>query len=164
MSYIKEITGKIFFSIQDFVPLLQTWKRMESKIVFTNGCFDILHRGHADYLARACSLGDMLIVGLNTDQSIRKLKGDSRPIVDEYSRAFMLSSLMFVDAVVLFDEDTPLHLIQSIEPDILVKGSDYAKEDIVGADIVEAKGGVVITIDLVPDFSTSIIIDKIKGM
>jgi rfaE bifunctional protein nucleotidyltransferase chain/domain len=162
MSCIRKITEKIFLSQQDLAPLLNTWKNQNRKIVFTNGCFDILHRGHADYLARASSLGDLLIIGLNADQSVRKLKGNSRPIMDEYSRAFMLASFMFVDAVILFDEDTPLNLIRFIQPDILVKGSDYDKKEIVGADIVEAKGGTVATIDFIPGFSTSSIINKIK--
>jgi rfaE bifunctional protein nucleotidyltransferase chain/domain len=162
MFCIGKITEKIFLSQQDFVPLLNRWKNQNRKIVFTNGCFDILHRGHADYLARAFSLGDVLITGLNTDQSIRKLKGATRPVMDEYSRAFMLASFMFVDAVILFDEDTPFNLIRFIQPDVLVKGSDYDKKDIVGADIVEAKGGVVVTIDFIPGFSTSSIINKIK--
>jgi rfaE bifunctional protein nucleotidyltransferase chain/domain len=162
MSGIKEITGKIFLSKQDFQPLLQKWKNQNRKIVFTNGCFDILHRGHADYLARAASLGDVLVTGLNTDQSVRRLKGNARPVTDEYSRAFMMASFMFVDAVILFDEDTPFNLISFIEPDVLVKGSDYDKKDIVGADIVQAKGGTVATIDFLPGFSTSSIIRKIR--
>lgn len=161
MNYITEIQNKIFSSKQDFSILLKTWKTLNKKIVFTNGCFDILHRGHADYLARAASLGDVLAVGLNTDKSVRKLKGSSRPIVDEYSRAFLLSSFSFVDAVILFDEDTPFDLIHFIQPDILVKGSDYKEENIVGADIVKAKGGSIITIDFVPGFSTTEIINRI---
>ncbi|MDR0605443.1 MAG: D-glycero-beta-D-manno-heptose 1-phosphate adenylyltransferase [Bacteroidales bacterium] len=162
--YISKITEKIFFSNQDFLPLLQRWKNQNKKIVFTNGCFDILHRGHADYLARAASLGDLLVTGLNTDPSIRRLKGNSRPVTDEYSRAFMLASFMFVDAVILFDEDTPLELIRFIQPNVLVKGSDYDKKNIVGADIVETNGGTIVTIDFVPGFSTSSIIHKIKDI
>jgi rfaE bifunctional protein nucleotidyltransferase chain/domain len=162
MNYIEEISRKIFTSKQDILSHIQTWKSEDRKIVFTNGCFDILHRGHADYLARAADLGDVLIIGLNTDQSIRRLKGNARPIVDEYSRAFVLSSFIFVGAVVLFDEDTPWELIRFLQPDVLVKGSDYNKKDIIGADIVEAKGGNVITIDFVPGFSTSSIIKRIK--
>ncbi len=164
MDYIKEIQKKIFSSGQDVSGSLQIWKDLNKKIVFTNGCFDILHRGHADYLARAASLGDILILGLNTDKSIRNLKGSSRPVVDEYSRAFILASFLFVNAVVLFDEETPLDLINFIQPDILVKGSDYKKEDIVGANIVEAKGGRIITMDFVPGFSTTSIIEKIKDL
>ena len=161
MDYISIITQKILLSKQDFEDYLHIFKQDNRKLVFTNGCFDILHRGHTDYLARAASLGDFLVLGLNTDKSIRNIKGDSRPIMDEYSRAFVLASLMFVGVVILFDEDTPFELIKFIQPDILVKGSDYKEEDIVGADIVKAKGGSVITIDLVPGFSTTTIINKI---
>jgi len=161
MNYIPEIQKKIVLVKQDFSVCLQTWKNQNKKIVFTNGCFDILHRGHADYLAKAASLGDVLILGLNTDKSIQRIKGTSRPIVDEYSRAFLLASFFFVDAVILFDEDTPLDLINLIQPDILVKGSDYKEENIVGADVVRAKGGSIMTIDLVDGFSTTAIIKKI---
>ena len=161
MNYITEIQRKIFLSKEDFAVLLKTWKNENKKIVFTNGCFDILHRGHADYLARAASLGDKLIVGLNTDKSVKRLKGNDRPIIDEYSRAFVLASFLFVDVVILFDEDTPFNLIEFIQPDILVKGSDYQEEDIVGAGIVKAKGGSIVTIDLVEGFSTTSIIQKI---
>jgi rfaE bifunctional protein nucleotidyltransferase chain/domain len=163
MNYIPKIQNKIFPSKQDFANNLQTWKSENKKVVFTNGCFDILHRGHADYLAKAATLGDMLILGLNTDKSIRKLKGNARPVVDEYSRAFLLASFFFVDAVILFDEDTPFNLINFIQPDTLVKGSDYKEENIVGADIVKGKGGKIITIDFVPGFSTTEIIEKIKN-
>jgi len=161
MDYITEIQRKIFLSKENFAVLLKTWKNENKKIVFTNGCFDILHRGHADYLAKAASLGDVLLIGLNTDQSVRRLKGNSRPIIDEYSRAFLLSSMLFVDAVILFDEDTPLNLIEFIQPDVLVKGSDYQEENIVGANTVKAKNGNIITIDLVPEFSTTSILNRI---
>ena len=164
MNHITEIQRKLFLSKQNFSPCLQGWKNENKKIVFTNGCFDILHRGHADYLAKAASLGDVLVLGLNTDRSVRRLKGNSRPIVDEYSRAFMLASFLFVDAVVLFDEDTPLDLIAFTQPDILVKGSDYKEEDIVGAEIVKAKGSSIITIDFVEGFSTTAIIGKINAI
>jgi len=163
MDYITEIQQKIVLLRQDFSTCLHSWKSQNKKIVFTNGCFDILHRGHADYLARAASLGDVLVVGLNTDTSVRKLKGNFRPIVDQYSRAFLLASFLFVDAVILFDEDTPYNLINHIQPDILVKGSDYEEENIVGADIVKAKNGSIITIDFVPGFSTTEIVKRIVG-
>ena len=162
MNYLQEIEKKIFHSQEDFVNHLQKWKNENKKLVFTNGCFDILHRGHADYLAKAASLGDVLLLGLNTDQSIQKLKGSSRPIVDEYSRAFLLASFLFIDAVIFFNEDTPLDLIRFIQPDILVKGSDYKEENIVGAEIVKTKGGKIVTINFVPGFSTTAIIEKIK--
>lgn len=162
MDYIAEIQEKII-PLGERLLVLPLWKEQEEKIVFTNGCFDIIHRGHVDYLARAASLGSKLTIGLNTDSSIRRIKGNSRPITDEYSRAFVLAAFAFVDAVILFDEDTPYNLIQYIQPDILVKGSDYKEEDIVGADIVKAKGGKIITMDFVPGFSTSAIIEKIKN-
>ena len=140
---------------------LSEWRSMRETIVFTNGCFDILHRGHIEYLAQASDLGDVLVVGLNTDASVKRLKGESRPVNDEQSRALLLSALQFVDAVVLFGEDTPYELIRQVQPDVLVKGSDYKPEEIVGYDIVTAKGGKVLTIDLVNGFSTTNIINKI---
>ena len=139
---------------------LAEWRSARKTIVFTNGCFDILHRGHVEYLAQAADLGDKLIVGLNTDASVKRLKGESRPINDEKSRALLLSALQFVDVVVFFDEDTPYELIKQLQPDILVKGNDYKPEEIVGYDIVTAKGGKVLTIDLVEGFSTTNIISR----
>ncbi|OFX36988.1 MAG: glycerol-3-phosphate cytidylyltransferase [Bacteroidetes bacterium GWA2_32_17] len=132
------------------------------KIVFTNGCFDILHRGHIEYLAKASEFGDFFIIGLNTDTSVNKLKGNNRPIQDEDSRALILASLHFVSAVVLFSEETPFNLIKTIQPDVIVKGSDYTIENIVGSDIVIAKGGEVKTIDFVEGFSTTSILSKIQ--
>lgn len=142
---------------------VNTWKFQDFKLVFTNGCFDILHLGHVEYLAKAAALGDKLIVGLNTDTSVQKLKGAERPLNPEYARAMVLASLFFVSAVVLFDEDTPYELIRQIQPDVLVKGSDYTPEQIAGADIVLANGGSVQTIGLVEGYSTSGIIEKIKN-
>ncbi|MBQ0130520.1 MAG: D-glycero-beta-D-manno-heptose 1-phosphate adenylyltransferase [bacterium] len=140
---------------------LAEWRSAGETIVFTNGCFDILHRGHVEYLAQAADLGDKLIIGLNTDASVKRLKGESRPVNDEKSRALLLSALQFVDAVVFFDEDTPYELIKQVQPDILVKGNDYKPEEIVGYDIVTAKGGKVLTIDLVEGFSTTNIIKRL---
>jgi rfaE bifunctional protein nucleotidyltransferase chain/domain len=159
----------IIFTIQDKVYLnlfrlqddLNYWKAHNKKIVFTNGCFDILHRGHIEYLINAKELGDILIIGLNSDNSVKKLKGDNRPINDQMSRALILASLMFVDAVVIFDEETPLNLIKMVNPDILVKGSDYISEDIVGYDFVKENDGEILTIDLVQGFSTTDIIKKL---
>ena len=139
---------------------LAEWRSAGETIVFTNGCFDILHRGHVEYLAQAADLGDKLIVGLNTDASVKRLKGESRPVNDEKSRALLLSALQFVDVVVFFDEDTPYELIKQVQPDILVKGNDYKPEEIIGYDIVTAKGGKVLTIDLVEGFSTTNIISR----
>ena len=151
MNFINDIQQKII-PLGKKLPSLSSWREQGEQIVFTNGCFDIIHRGHVDYLARAAALGNKMIIGLNTDNSIRRIKGDSRPITDEYSRAFVLAGFAFVDAVIFFDEDTPYNLIQDIQPDILVKGSDYKEEDIVGADIVKARGGRIITMEFVPGF------------
>ncbi len=142
---------------------LDTWRAANKKIIFTNGCFDILHRGHVEYLSKAADMGDILIIGLNTDHSVSRLKGKNRPINDQYSRALLLSALSFVDAITLFDEDTPLNLITMVKPDILVKGGDYNVDDIVGHDIVEAYGGKVVTIPLTNGYSTTKTIEKMKG-
>lgn len=141
--------------------MLAFWRFKGKKIVFSNGCFDILHLGHVDYLSKAADLGDVLIVGINTDASVHRLKGTTRPINDQQSRALLVASLNFVSAVTLFDEDTPYELIKKIQPDILVKGNDYQPEEIVGYDVVKAKGGEVITIPLVEGYSTTAIEQKI---
>ncbi len=140
---------------------LAYWRFKNYKIVFSNGCFDILHAGHVDYLSKAADEGDVLIIGLNTDASTKRLKGPTRPINDQDARAMIMASLSFVTAVVLFDEDTPYNLIKQVQPDILVKGSDYKPEDIVGYDILKAKGGTVKTLDLLPGYSTTSIEQKI---
>jgi rfaE bifunctional protein nucleotidyltransferase chain/domain len=142
---------------------LAQWRFKGYKIVFTNGCFDILHRGHIEYLAKASSCGDILIVGINTDASVHSIKGPGRPAQNEKSRVLLLASLGFVSAVVLFDEDTPLKLIEQVQPDVLVKGADYKEEDIVGYDIVKRKGGEIVTIKLTKGYSTSSIIDKLTS-
>ena len=139
---------------------LAAWRAQDRKVVFTNGCFDLLHLGHVDYLEQARHLGDALVVGLNTDASVGGLK-PGRPIQDEDARARILASLAFVDAVVLFGEPTPLALIELVQPDVLVKGDDYAPESIVGYDVVMARGGQVRTVSLVPGYSTSRIVEKI---
>ena len=133
------------------------------KIVFTNGCFDVLHRGHVDYLAAASELGDLLLVGLNTDVSVRKLKGENRPYLDEETRALILASFTYVSAVVLFHEETPYDLIRQVNPDVLVKGGDYKTEEIVGHDIVAARGGKVLSLDFTSGYSSSGVIGKITG-
>ena len=140
--------------------VLAQWQAAGRRVVFTNGCFDLLHLGHVDYLEKARALGDALVVGLNTDASVSGLK-PGRPLQDEYARARILASLAFVDAVVLFGEPTPAHLIALVQPDVLVKGDDYAPEAIVGYDTVTAKGGTVQTVPLVPGYSTSRIVEKI---
>lgn len=140
---------------------LAYWRFKGQTIVFTNGCFDLLHKGHIDYLARAADLGAVLLIGLNTDASVRRLKGPTRPITDESARALVLASLGFVTGVVLFDEDTPYNLIHLVQPDILVKGSDYKAEEVVGYDIVTARGGEVVTLEFLDGYSTSLTEQKI---
>ena len=137
-------------------------KLHRQKIVFTNGCFDVLHFGHVKYLLEAKQLGDILVVGLNSDDSVRRLKGPSRPINGEKERAFVLAALSCVDYVTLFDEDTPENLIKSVRPDLLVKGGDYALDQIVGADFVRENGGVVTTIPFVDGYSCTHIIEQLK--
>lgn len=162
MKNIEQISQKIVTQEQLNLKL-KAWKAAGDQIVFSNGCFDILHMGHVDYLSRAADFGQRLVVGLNSDDSVRRLKGDNRPINDQNARAFLLAALFFVDAVIFFDEDTPYNLINSIEPHVLVKGSDYQPEDIVGYDIVKAIGGRVETIELVPNLSTTRLIDLMKS-
>lgn len=132
------------------------------KIVFTNGCFDVLHYGHVHYLAQARQLGDLLVVGLNSDASVRRLKGESRPVNPEQARAFVLAALEMVDYVCLFEEDTPYELIAAVKPDVLVKGGDYAVDNIVGSDIVKGRNGDVVVLPFVEGFSSSSIIEKLK--
>ena len=137
------------------------WRLTEKSIVFTNGCFDLMHLGHIDYLSKAADLGDILIVGLNSDASTSALKGPHRPINNEESRKHIMASLFFVDAVVLFDEPTPEALIREVQPDVLVKGGDYKAENVVGYDVVTARGGRVEIIDFVPGYSTSLLEKKV---
>lgn len=136
------------------------WRFLEQRIVFTNGCFDLLHLGHVDYLEAASRLGDVLIVGLNSDESVRRLKGSTRPLQPAHARARILAALEFVDAVVIFEEDTPLRLIEKIQPDVLVKGGDYTEDKVVGADFVRRNGGEVVILPLVPGFSTTALIQR----
>jgi rfaE bifunctional protein nucleotidyltransferase chain/domain len=138
------------------------WKSRNEKIVFSNGVFDLLHIGHITYLAKAAELGDKLVIGLNADSSVKRLKGNDRPVNDQNSRAAILAALFFVDAVVVFEEDTPLKLITTLLPDVLVKGSDYSVENIVGASEVIKNGGEVKTIQFVDGYSSTSIIQKIR--
>lgn len=161
MDFYKTVTDKII-SVYDCKMYIQEARLAGKKVVFTNGCFDILHLGHVTYLAKAAQLGDLLVVGLNTDASVKRLKGETRPLQDETNRAHVLASLLFVDKVVLFGEDTPKELINQIIPSILVKGADYSIENIVGADTVLAHGGEVKTIDLVDGYSTTNVINKMS--
>ncbi len=159
MDWLEHINSKIVS--QDF--FVQNEEILhKQKIVFTNGCFDILHRGHITYLAKARQLGEILVVGLNSDDSVRRLKGPERPVNDEVARAQVLAALEIVDYVVLFEEDTPYNIIVKVKPDLLVKGGDYKIENIVGADFVQQRGGQVLTIPFVDGFSTTSIIDHLK--
>ncbi|WBO84160.1 D-glycero-beta-D-manno-heptose 1-phosphate adenylyltransferase [Hymenobacter yonginensis] len=142
------------------LPVVAAWKAEGQRVVFTNGCFDLLHLGHVDYLEKARHLGDKLVLGLNTDASVSRLK-PGRPLQDEMARARILASLLFVDAVVLFDEQTPLALIEAVLPDILVKGDDYPISGIVGHEVVLQNGGQVLTVPLVAGYSTSRIVERI---
>lgn len=149
-------------SAQSLEQAIADFKKAGKKIVFTNGCFDLLHIGHVRYLEQAKSLGDILIVGINTDASVRELKGPTRPIQNENDRAEILASLKSVDHTVLFGEQTPINLIKSVKPDILVKGGDWKKEQIVGWDFVESYGGTVKSLQFVQGRSTTSIIEKSK--
>lgn len=143
--------------------LLAYWRFRQQRIVFTNGCFDVLHRGHVEYLAKAASFGDVLLVGLNTDESVKRLKGDNRPVNPLYARSLLLSALQFVQLVIPFGEDTPYDLIIRVQPDVLVKGADYKVEEIVGHDVVMARGGSVETISLVEGYSTTGLLNILKN-
>ena len=160
MTILSQIESKIV-SLPDATELVSQWKADGQKVVFTNGCFDVLHYGHVCYLSEAKGLGHKLIIGLNSDASVRRLKGETRPINGQKERATLLATLGFVDAVVVFDEDTPEKLIEAVKPDFLVKGGDYTFETIVGADFVSSYGGKVITIPLVENFSSSLIIKRL---
>ena len=162
MTHIESIHSKIH-TWETLKTQVATWQAQGKKIVFSNGCFDLVHKGHIDYLNRAADLGDVLVMGLNTDASVSKLKGPHRPIQDEQSRLLIMAALQCVSAVVLFNEETPYDLIKLVQPDVLVKGSDYQPENIVGYDIVKAKGGMVKTIDFLPGYSTSAIEKRIKA-
>lgn len=162
MSHLDRIQAKIM-SISLAQAQRRDWAARGEKLVFTNGCFDILHYGHLHYLAQARDLGDRLMIGLNDDASVGRLKGSNRPIQDIQTRQMMLAALEFVDAVVLFQEDTPLKLIKAVLPDVLVKGGDYTPDSIVGAKEVQAAGGEVKVLSFIPGYSTSSIEQKIRN-
>jgi len=162
MSRLENIKSKIY-TREQIKAVLNVWRLLGKKVVFTNGCFDLLHLGHIDYLSKAADMGDKLVIGLNSDASASALKGPGRPITDQLSRSVMLASFSFVDAVVIFDEPTPLHLIELVRPDILVKGADYSIEQIVGADLVLKYGGEVKTIEYLNGYSTTLIEKKIRS-
>jgi rfaE bifunctional protein nucleotidyltransferase chain/domain len=158
----KTLLSKIA-TLPQLIAGIAQWKSEGKKVVFTNGVFDLLHLGHITYLAKAAELGDKLIIGLNADASVKRLKGESRPVNDQNNRAALLAALFFVDAVVLFEEDTPRELITQLLPDVLVKGVDYTVENIAGAKEVLANGGEVKTITLVEGYSSTSIINKIRA-
>jgi D-glycero-beta-D-manno-heptose 1-phosphate adenylyltransferase len=163
MKQAQVIPSKIF-NVKDMIFQVTRWKFLGKKIAFTNGCFDILHAGHISSLSDAAKEADYLIVGLNSDTSTTKLKGTGRPVVDQHSRALLLAALLMVDAVVIFEEDTPLELIQLIQPDVLVKGGDYTIDQIVGAREVQENGGRVVINPIIPGFSTSGLLAKISRL
>jgi rfaE bifunctional protein nucleotidyltransferase chain/domain len=156
------MTESKILSREEAIRQADQWRAQGQRIVFTNGCFDIVHLGHIDYLEKARNLGDRMILGLNTDASVSCIKGPMRPVVNEYARARLMAALEFIDAVTLFGEPTPLELIEAVKPDILVKGNDYTVDTIVGAEFVLARGGKVETIELVPGYSTTKLIERIK--
>ena len=160
-----DIEKPLLSKISD-LPTLQSqisvWKSEGKTVVFTNGVFDLLHIGHITYMAKAAELGDKLVIGLNADSSVKRIKGEDRPVNDQNSRAALLAALFFVDAIVVFEEDTPLNLITALLPDILVKGADYSIENIVGGKEVIANGGEVKTINFVEGYSSTSIIQKIR--
>lgn len=155
--------NKIFYFNKNNIKFFHD-KISNKKIVFTNGCFDILHKGHVDYLYNTKKLADILVVGLNSDQSVKIIKGNSRPINDIKSRSFVLASLISVDYVIIFNEATPLKLIRSLKPDILVKGDDYDKDEIIGSDFVKKNNGIVKTIKFTKGYSTTKIINRILSL
>ena len=155
------LLGKIS-DLQSLKASIAQWQSEGKKVVFTNGVFDLLHIGHITYMAKAAELGDKLVIGLNSDSSVKRIKGEDRPVNDQNSRAALLAALFFVDGIVVFEEDTPINIITTLMPDILVKGADYSIENIVGAKEVMANGGEVKTIDFVEGYSSTSIIKKIR--
>ena len=149
-------------TLSEAIEIRQAWKIDHQKVVFTNGCFDILHLGHVDYLEKSSQAGDKMIVAVNSDRSVREIKGPERPVNSEYARARLIAALGFVSMVIIFDEETPLQLIKTLLPDVLIKGNDYTIDTIVGSKEVLEAGGEVSTIDLVPNYSTTGIINKLK--
>lgn len=159
---LNKLKAKIF-NIKDLSQIIKKWRLNGDKIIFTNGCFDLIHLGHLEILARSADLGDKLIVGINSDVSIKKIKGNSRPIIEEGSRAKQLAAIEFIDAVILFNEDTPYNLINILKPDVLTKGGDYKKNDIVGNQLINKEQGEVVIIPLTQGYSTTSILEKIKN-
>jgi len=163
---MKEVSlvNKKILDWESLVNQSAEWKKQGKRIVFTNGCFDILHRGHLQILTDSAAAGDILVVGLNTDASVRKLKGENRPVNEESFRALMMASIQIVDAVTLFEEDTPLQLIRVLEPDVIVKGGDYTIDQIVGGEDVLRRGGEIKIVPIVKGYSTSALIEAIQKL
>ena len=159
---LNKLKSKIF-NIKDLSEIINEWRLNGDKIVFTNGCFDLIHLGHLEILARSADLGDKLVVAINSDMSIKKIKGSSRPIIEEDSRAKQLAAIEFIDAVILFNDDTPYDLINILKPDVLTKGGDYKKNDIVGNQLINKEQGEVVIIPLTKGYSTTSILEKIKN-
>ena len=163
MSHLTNIKSKLS-SIEELKDKIRAWRENGDKIIFTNGCFDIVHKGHIEVLAKTADLGNKLVIGLNSDNSIKKIKGRNRPIVDEKARAFLLASLCFVDAIILFSEETPINLIKILKPDVLAKGGDYKIETIIGHKEVQDYNGEVKLVPFIDGYSTTSIIEKIKSV
>lgn len=163
MMHTSRIAEKIF-TRDELVRQVMRWRLLGKRIVFTNGCFDILHAGHLEVLSKAAEAGNILVVGLNANASVSRLKGPQRPVNSESFRTMMMASLQIVDAVCVFEEDTPLELITAIQPDVLVKGGDYTPDTIVGADVVTKRGGQVLVVPIVQGYSTTGIIEKIRSL
>ena len=164
MIQVKEQWQKKLFKGRNILKCINKWRKDGLRIVFTNGCFDLLHKGHLVYLMEAANLGDKLIVGLNSDKSIKRLKGQNRPINNQTDRVMFLTSLFYVDAVCVFEENTPIKLIELIKPNILVKGGDYKVEEIVGKKIVSDSGGIIKVINFQKGYSTTSLINRIKNI
>jgi rfaE bifunctional protein nucleotidyltransferase chain/domain len=159
---LNKLQSKIYI-LDQLIDKVSNWKDQNKKIVFTNGCFDLIHLGHVEVLARSSDLGDKLIVAINSDESIAKIKGTNRPIIEEESRVKQIAALDFVDAVILFKQDTPINIIASITPNFITKGGDYKISDVVGHEIVQKNNGEVVIIPLTQGYSTTSILDKIKN-
>jgi len=159
---LKKIENKIY-TLNQLMIQMKNWKAHKKKVIFSNGCFDLIHLGHIEILARSSDLGDILIVAINSDKSIKKIKGNKRPILEEESRLKQIAALEFVDVVVLFDEENPYEIIKSLLPNVIVKGGDYCSEDVIGNNLITQSGGEVIIIPLTKGYSTTTIFDKIKN-
>ena len=158
-----DVSAHRIITLEQAVRLNMQWDELGQTTVFTNGCFDLIHKGHLHYLSEAADLADRLIIGLNSDKSVRMLKGKDRPVKDQETRALLLASIRWIDAVILFDDETPIKLISELRPDVLVKGGDWEIKDIVGSDLVLEDGGKVLSLDFLEGYSSTSYINKIKG-